>query len=290
MKLKTLLRTPVITTKEMTPVAEAHAVMLRHGVQYLPVLRGNELVGLLSEIDLDHAAPSSIPAIRRYAWVATMHRVTVADVMSRRPRVLNADTSVADAARLARADGTDAFVVVDGAEMAGVVTRKDLLGVLEHCLPTGLGHILAAISLRSGLDGVIGEAITLAAANGAALTALHVLPLTGRLPSTEGATAKEVGRIEQVRERIAREALATMCSLGHTYTVTCEVGEGAVAPEIARRAAELDSDLIVVNKATPRGWQRLGRRTIADQLVGLAPCPVLAIPRTPRRHLGHASR
>jgi CBS domain-containing protein/nucleotide-binding universal stress UspA family protein len=293
MKLKTLIKTPAIMVEDSAPVAEAGALMRRHGVQCLPVLRRNELVGLITDLHLETAGLSSVPEIRRHDWSAAMARLTVAEVMSRRPSVLSADTPVADAARLA-AGGVDAFVVLDGGELAGVVTRRDLLavlgGLLEHRHPTGLGHILAATSLRSGMRGALGEALRLATTSGAAITALHVLPLAGRLPSVEGATAQEVGRIERARQRIAREALATMCRAGGAHGVTCDVGEGAVAPEIARRATELESDLIVIGKTTPRGWRRLGGRTLADQLVRLAPCPVLAIPREPRTREADASR
>ena len=295
MKLKTLLKTPAITVQDSMPLAEARALMHRHGVQCLPVLRQAELVGMITALDLDAAGPSSVAEIRRHDWCDAMTRVTVADVMSRRPLVLTAETPIADAARLARSSGVDAFPVLDAGVLAGVVTRSDLLavlgGLLGHAHPAGLGHILAATSLRSGLGSALGEALRLATASGAVLTALHVLPLDGRLPSVEGATAQDVGRIERARQGIARAALASMCDAGRAHEVACDVGEGAVAPEIARRAAELDSDLIVVGKTTPRGWRKLGgRRTIADQLVSLAPCPVLAIPREPRKRADHASR
>lgn len=295
MKLKTLLKTPVITIQESSPLADAVALMRRHGVQCLPVLRRTELVGMITDLHLETAGPSSVAEIRRHDWGDAMSRVTVADVMIREPHALTAETPVAEAARLARTTGVDAFPVLDAGVLAGVITRRDLLavlgGLLEHRQPAALGHILAATSLQSGLTGALGEALRLATASGAALTALHVLPPATHLPSLEGATAQDVGRIERVRQGIAREALASMCHAGRAHEVTCDVGEGAVAPEIARRAAELDSDLIVIGTTRPRGWRRLGgRRTIADQLVSLAPCPVLAIPREPRKRAAHASR
>jgi CBS domain-containing protein/nucleotide-binding universal stress UspA family protein len=295
MKLKTLLTAPAITIQETAPIHDARALMRRHAVRCLAVLRKGDLVGIITDLHLDAAGPSSVSELRRHDWESALDRVTVAEVMARRPRILTADTPVAEAARLARAEGLEAFPVTDGGVLAGVVTRGDLLAALSNLLgdrrPTALGHILAATSLRSGLDGAIGEAIRLASTLGAALTALHVLRVPGPLADLEGATAQDVKRVERARQAIAREAVAAMCSAGRTHEVSCDVGEGVVATEIARRAAELDSDLIVIGKTTPRGLRMLaGGRTYADQLVRLAPCPVLAIPREPRRREARASR
>jgi CBS domain-containing protein len=301
MKLKTLLKRPAVTADEAMPMRDARALMLRHGVPCLPVLRQNELVGMITRLHLHAAGPSSVRELRRYDWGDAMAGLTVGDVMSRDLTALTPEASVAEAARLTRTKGVDAVPVVDCGDVVGVVTRRDLLavlgGLLEHRSPTGLGHILAATSLGSGLAAALGEALRLAGATGAALTALHVLPRISRLPGLEGATADQVAWVERTRRRITREALATMCRTGHnchaisSRKVTSEVADGPVAHEIARRAAELDSDLIVVGK--PSRGVRLGfaGRGVADQLASLAPCPVLVVPRDrPRdRRKSHAS-
>lgn len=68
--------------------------------------------------------------------------------------------------------------------------------------------------------------------------------------------------------------------------MTCEVAEGSVVREIARRAEELDSDLIVVGAEARRGILGALVETLADRLVRLAPCPVLAVPRSGARGAG----
>jgi CBS domain-containing protein len=233
MNLKTLLKRPAITADETMPIRDARALMLRHGVPCLPVLRQKELVGMITKVHLHAAAPSSVRDLRRYDWGDALAGLTVGDVMSRDPIALTPDASVAEAARLTRAKGLDAIPVVDGGDVVGVVTRRDLLavlgGLLEHRDPTGLGHILAATSLGPDLAGALGEAVRLAAATGAALTALHVLPRISRLPGLEGATADQVPWVERTRRRIAREALAAMCRTGHAHEITCEVADGPVA-------------------------------------------------------------
>jgi CBS domain-containing protein len=181
MNLKTLLKRPAVTIEEGAPATAARELMCRQGVRHLPVLRGNEVVGMVTAHDLLAAGPSSVPELRVYDWDDALAGLSVGDVMSRRPAAaLTPDTSVADAARLARQEGIEAIPVVDGGDIVGVVTRGDLMaalrGLLDHWDPTGLGHVLVATSLRAGRAGALDLALRLALAAGAAVTALHVRP------------------------------------------------------------------------------------------------------------------
>jgi CBS domain-containing protein len=284
MKIKTLLTRPAITTEPAASLRDARALMRRRGIHHLPVIEDGRLVGMLAEGDIDRAEASSVPEIASHDWLGRLAGLVVADVMARGPVTLHPETPVAEAARLARDRRVDAFPVVDCDEVAGVVTRSDLLavlsGLLAHRAPTGLGHVLAATSLRPGAHRVLAEALRIAAATGAAVTALHVLPAASRIPGLEGATAEDVVRVERARRRIADEATAALGGAGRAREVQCEVAEGRVAREIARRAEELDSDLIVVGLSAPRGTLGGLVEALADQLVPLAPCPVLAVPRS----------
>jgi len=283
MNLKTLLKRPAVTIEEAAPATAARELMRRQGVQHLPVLRDNELVGMVTEHDLLAAGPSSVPELRAYDWDEALAGLSVSDVMSRRPVALTPDTSVADAAHLARQHRIDAFPVVDGGDIVGVVTRGDLMavlrGVLEHGHPTGLGHVLIGTSLRAGQAGALDAALRLAVAAGAAVTALHVRPLRSWLAGVEGATAEPVEWVERIKRQMADKALGAQGREGHVPELTLEVAEGSIVREIARRAMELDSDLIVVGTAHRRGLIGRVGKTIADELVQVAPCPVLAVPR-----------
>jgi CBS domain-containing protein/nucleotide-binding universal stress UspA family protein len=282
MKIKTLLTRPAITTEPATPLRDARALMHRRGIRHLPVIDHHRLVGMLTERDIERADVSSIPEIARHDWPSALAGLVVADVMARDPLALHPETPVAEAARLARDRRVDAFAVVDSDEIAGVVTRSDLLavlsGLLEHRHPTGLGHVLAATSLRSGSRRALGEALRIGATTGARVTALHVLPAAGRMPGFEGATAEDVVTVERARRHIADEAMA-MLRAGGGQDVRCEVAEGPVAREIAQRAEELDADLIVIGSAVRRGGLGGFAATLGDRLARLAPCPVLAVPR-----------
>ena len=287
MKIKTLLTRPAIITGPATSLRDARALMHRRGIRHLPVVDHHRLVGMLAERDIERADVSSVPEIARHDWAAAVAELVVADVMARGPLALHPETPVAEAARLARDRHVDAFAVVDGDEIAGVVTRSDLLavlsGLLEHRHPAGLGHVLAATSLRPGSRRALGEALRIAATTGATVTALHVLPRIRPIPGLEG---EAVVAVDRARRHVADEAMAILHGAGRDQGVRYEVAEGPVAREIALRAEELDADLIVIGAPARRGVLGGLGATLGDRLARLAPCPVLAVPRNGARDAG----
>ena len=50
--IKDVMSSPVITTLEDTPIEEAARIMVDNQISCLPVMRGNELVGIITETDL----------------------------------------------------------------------------------------------------------------------------------------------------------------------------------------------------------------------------------------------
>ena len=232
MHIKALLARPPITTGPATPLREAHALMRRRGIRHLPVVDTGRLVGMLAERDIERVSASCDPEIARHDWAEGLAGLVVADAMASGPLALHAQTAVAEAARLARDRGVDAFPVLDEGLVVGVVTRSDLLavlsGLLDHRHPTGLGHVLAATSLRPGAARALGEALRIAATTGAELTVLHVRAAARPIPGCE---EQERVAIERVRRHVTDEAMAILRARSRAQDVRCEVAEGRVARE-----------------------------------------------------------
>ena len=102
----------VITTEPQRSLAEVRALLRRHRVRQVPVLRGDRVVGIVTDRDL-----RSAPAAAK----------TVADVMTAKPFVISPDASVDEAARLMRTYKIGALPVVDGAALLGILTASDVL-------------------------------------------------------------------------------------------------------------------------------------------------------------------
>ena len=104
-------------------LTEAAAHMIDSGSGCLAVVSRRELVGILTEHDL----------VRSIADAADPDAVTVAQRMSEAPDTVSCDVSVNEAATWLIEAGYHHLPVVDGGELLGIVTVKDLLwAMLEN--------------------------------------------------------------------------------------------------------------------------------------------------------------
>jgi acetoin utilization protein AcuB len=99
--------------------------MRDHGIRHLPVCRGRELVGVLSDRDVNlvqnlaHARPDEI---------------TVEDAMTPDPYVVAPDTPLNQVARVLVDRKIGSAVVLDGRDLVGVFTVTDGLQALVEAL------------------------------------------------------------------------------------------------------------------------------------------------------------
>jgi CBS domain-containing protein len=114
--LKDLMNTSVVTASPDTTVTEAAAGMVRARVGSVVVLQGSFLAGILTERDVLRAAASgedlSVSLVS--AW------------MSPDPQAASLDMSAEEAAQIMLLNGFRHLPVLDGREVCGVVSIRDL--------------------------------------------------------------------------------------------------------------------------------------------------------------------
>jgi len=106
---------PVITTGEHESVLAAGEIMERNRVKRLPVLRGDEVVGIVTQTDIVRVLTSSGT------------RQKVSEIMSRGVFGIQRSETVASAAGLMSLHGISSVVIFDGGEVVGVFTERDFL-------------------------------------------------------------------------------------------------------------------------------------------------------------------
>jgi len=99
-------------------VLEAARYMMERNVGALPVLREGELVGILSERDI----MNRVVAVGR-----TPGTTAVSEVMTANPRAVFADESIEDCLFIMREFGFRHLPIVDGRELKGLVSLRDVL-------------------------------------------------------------------------------------------------------------------------------------------------------------------
>jgi CBS domain-containing protein len=115
-----VMTSPVLTLTTSQPASDALAVMQDAGVRHAVVLLGDDIVGVISERDLGGS----------HGGVARRHR-TVQELMHVAPAVAAPAMSIGEAVHLVREQRIGCLPVVDEGRLVGIVTRSDLLRLLD---------------------------------------------------------------------------------------------------------------------------------------------------------------
>lgn len=121
MHLSAIMTKFVKTVTFDSPAEDAYHTMNLHDVHHLVVVRGKDVVGVLSQRDLGG----------KFGSEATTGR-TVAEFMT--PDIVTAtvDTTVQEAAQMMRGYSIGCLPIMDGDELVGVVTTSDLLELIAR--------------------------------------------------------------------------------------------------------------------------------------------------------------
>jgi CBS domain-containing protein len=136
-RVRDVMTTSVVTVDRITPFKEIAGLLAEHRISGLPVLKmGRRVVGVVTEADLLAAQAQTerrLHSARNRTW--RLHRplhpsLTAGELMTAPAITIGPGAAVSAAARLMNAHHVRRLPVVDsGGELAGIVTRRDLLSV-----------------------------------------------------------------------------------------------------------------------------------------------------------------
>lgn len=134
-RIREVMTRSVITISGDTPLKEAAVVMGRNRISGLPVMDGDELVGIITESDfvsrLAEDGGGLLDALlgRKQTEIGG----SVAEAMTRQPLTVAPDESVSAAARIMSEHRVKRLPVVDGSgRLVGIVSRADLMSVFAR--------------------------------------------------------------------------------------------------------------------------------------------------------------
>jgi nucleotide-binding universal stress UspA family protein len=136
--------------------------------------------------------------------------------------------------------------------------------------------ILVALDTSAGSDAALREAEALATAEGAALRLLHVAPP----PKAQVEEGRVVAYADQEAARVREDTLRYLAARGVVLAperIELAVRFGDPAEEILAEARECGADVIAMATRRRTGLQRLGKTSVARQVLRAAPVPVLLV-------------
>jgi acetoin utilization protein AcuB len=166
-----------VTVSPRATVAAAVSAMRRGRFRHLPVVAGAELVGVVSDRDLEVSPGAPVEVAE------ALGDRPVAEVMTSQPITVWPDEPVEVAARLLVDHAIGCLPVVAGEELVGILTESDMFAVLLRLL--GGGEPSSRITLvLPDVPGALGRAMTVVGDLGVNL--LTVVTEPGPEPGTRG--------------------------------------------------------------------------------------------------------
>lgn len=114
--IRDLMSTSIVEVEPQTPVARAAAAMIASGVGSAVVMQGSFLAGILTERDVLRAAASG----------QDLNVSKVADWMTPDPQSVGPDATTEQAAQTMLLHGFRHLPIVEGKQVCGVVSLRDL--------------------------------------------------------------------------------------------------------------------------------------------------------------------
>jgi CBS domain-containing protein len=128
---KVMTQAPV-TVHHGEPVSRVRHLFNENKFHHLPVVSGQDLVGIISWTDMMRVSfdDRMFGQDQRAVDAQLDHLYQIEDIMEANPETLSIHSSVHDAAETLAKAGHHALPIVDGKKLVGIVTTKDLMKFL----------------------------------------------------------------------------------------------------------------------------------------------------------------
>jgi len=128
MTIEKAMSTKVVTIEAGDTLLHATRTMKDNKIKHLPVVdRAGSLVGLVTDRDLKRASASDATTLEVHELLYLLDKVTIDTIMRKNVVTIDKGTALKQAAQLMVEKGIGCLPVMDGKQLAGIVTRTDVL-------------------------------------------------------------------------------------------------------------------------------------------------------------------
>ena len=128
--VSTIMTRHAYTVQLTDSLYQVRDLILKHEIRHVPVMEGDKLVGIVSRTDINRMSFSGLFAGEGQADEAIFEMLTIAQVMSQKPRVVKATDSIRTVAEILSKEEFHALPVVDEqdvSKLVGIVTTTDII-------------------------------------------------------------------------------------------------------------------------------------------------------------------
>lgn len=130
--IKEIMSTHVQTIQLNESLKNAKYLMDNESIHHLPVMRGESLVGILSDSDFNRLNFGALFGNEAQAEKALLETISIEQLMSFRPYTVEASTPIKEVADIFAEEHFRALPVTESGKVVGIVTVTDLLRFLSE--------------------------------------------------------------------------------------------------------------------------------------------------------------
>lgn len=134
-----LMTHPVIFVAPQTRLPRLKGLMRDNKIRRLPVVKGTQVVGIITMGDLRNAFPSDATTLSIYELSYLLDKVTAADIMRTEVLTVTADAPLVEAAQLMLQHKVSGLPVLEQGRLVGILTESDIFRAVvagQLALPT----------------------------------------------------------------------------------------------------------------------------------------------------------
>jgi acetoin utilization protein AcuB len=127
MLVRNWMSRPPITVKADAPLQEAAELLTKHEIDILPVVEGDQLTGVITNLDIKQASASEVFSSEDPNLASSISRIKVRAIMNKKPVTIADDNTIEEAAVLFFIHNiSGAPVVSQTGKLVGTMTKNDI--------------------------------------------------------------------------------------------------------------------------------------------------------------------
>jgi acetoin utilization protein AcuB len=134
MLVREFMTTTLTCLQETDSLLDATMIFVRSTFRHLPVLRGKQLVGVVTERDVKQFVPTLLTKITPQLYNEALENTPISRVMAHNPLTVKPGQSMFEAASTLFNKRIGCLPVVENGELKGIVTTTDMLRLLLRLL------------------------------------------------------------------------------------------------------------------------------------------------------------
>ena len=176
MRIRDVMTKDPETVGSETLVIEARKIMKERNFRRLPVVDNGKLVGIVTQKDLEEAAPPPTSSSNLYELHYFLSKMKVKEVMKKNPATIRPDAPFEEALKLGQEKGISSFLVVENGKLVGITTESDIVKLLTRVLGLKEEGVRITVEGFGGKLGNLQKVISILDQYGAPILSMMSLP------------------------------------------------------------------------------------------------------------------